>query len=141
MAVDTLLSYKMLADAVLVIHFGIVLFVVLGLPVILIGNRFGWTWVNSLWWRLVHLAFIGVVVLQDWLGQYCILTDLESAFRIKAGQHEYQNSFIEHWLQRVLYFDAPQWVFTLAYTFFGLIVAWAWLRFPPKADRCRSGDS
>jgi len=140
-AMDSLLSCKTLADVVLVVHFGIVLFVVLGFPVILIGNRFGWTWVNSLWWRLVHLALIGVVALQAWLGQYCALTELESALRREAGQREYQTSFIEHWLQSVLYYDAPEWAFTLAYTLFGLLVVWTWLRFPPKAARGREGDS
>lgn len=126
------MSYQALADAVLVLHFGVALFVVLGLPAILIGNRLGWSWVNSWWWRLAHLAAIGVVIAQAWLGQHCLLTELESSLRIKAGQAGYQSSFIAYWIQRVLYYQAPIWVFALAYTAFGLLVAWAWWRYPPR---------
>ena len=126
------LPYQALADAVLLVHFGIVLFVVLGLPAILLGNRFGWSWVNNLWWRLAHLVGIGVVVLQAWLGQYCALTNVESALRRRAGQLGYQKSFIEHWLQQVLYYEVPLWIFTATYTLFGLLVVWAWWRFPPR---------
>jgi len=127
------LPYQTLADTVLVIHFGIVIFVVLGLPIILVGNRVGWRWVNNLWWRLAHLATIGVVVLQAWLGRYCSLTKLESSLREQAGQVGYERSFIEHWVQRLLYFDAPMWGFAVVYTGFALLVAWAWWCFPPRA--------
>lgn len=128
-----------LADAVLLLHFGIVLFVVLGLPVIVLGNRVGWAWVNSLRWRLAHLAAIGVVVLQAWLGQLCFLTVVESSLREQTSQSGYERGFIEHWVQRVLYFEAPIWVFTLVYTGFGLLVAWAWWRFPPMVGKGKSG--
>lgn len=126
------MPYQALADSVLLLHFGVVAFVVLGLPAILLGNKLGWLWVNTLWWRLAHLAAIGLVVVQSWLGQSCSLTQIESSLRTQAGQVGYQSSFIEHWVHRVMYFEAPMWVFTLAYTGFGLIVAWAWFRFPPN---------
>lgn len=127
------LPYQALADAILIFHFAVVLFVVAGLPAVIIGNRLGWAWVNRLSWRLAHLAAIAVVVLQAWLGQYCILTVLESALREKAGQEAYAQSFVEVWVQRLLYYDLPMWVFALVYTGFGLLVAWAWWRFPPGA--------
>ncbi|MFN3913854.1 MAG: DUF2784 domain-containing protein [Aquabacterium sp.] len=69
---------------------------------------------------------------QAWLGQYCFLTHWESSLRIKAGQTGYEVSFIEHWVQRVLYFDAPLWVFACLYSVFGALVAWAWWRYPPR---------
>jgi len=109
--------------------------VVLGLPVILVGNRVGWRWVNNLWWRLTHLSTIVVVVLQAWLGRYCSLTKLESSLREEAGQIGYERSFIEYWVQRLLYFDAPMWVFTVVYTGFALLVGWAWWRFPPRLGK------
>jgi len=120
-----------LADTVLFVHAGIVLFVVLGLPVILIGNRRGWTWVNRRWWRMLHLVAIGVVVLQAWLGRYCGLTELESWLRAQAGQPGYERSFMAHWVQHFLYYDVPLWLFSIVYTCFGLLVAWAWWRYPP----------
>jgi hypothetical protein len=46
----------------------------------------------------------------------------------------YSKSFIEHWVQRVVFYEAPFWVFVLAYTAFGLLVAWAWWRFPPRRN-------
>ena len=138
---ETPLPYQALADTILLLHFVVVLFVVLGLPVILLGNRAGWSWVNNLWWRVAHLAAIGVVILQAWMGQYCMLTELESSLREQAGQFGYKRSFIEHWVQRALYFEAPIWVFSMAYTGFGLLVAWAWWRFPPKLGNGKNSDA
>lgn len=129
------MPYQTLADAVLLLHFAVVLFVVLGLPAILIGNRVGWSWVNIRWWRLAHLAAIGVVVLQAWLGRWCGLTELESWLRQQAGQIGYDRSFIEYWVQRVIYFEAPVWVFAVLYTAFAAMVAWAWWRYPPRATQ------
>ena len=56
---------------------------------------------------MVHLLAIGVVVLQAWLGRYCGLTALESSLREKAGQVGYERSFIEYWVQRLLYCEGP----------------------------------
>jgi len=133
--------YHTLANTVLVLHFAVVVFVVLGLPAVLLGNWWGWKWVNKLWLRIAHLAAIGVVVLQAWLGQYCFLTELESNLREHAGQAAYARSFVEHWVQRLLFYEGPPWAFTLAYTVFGSLVAWAWWRFPPRAARLMRSDA
>src|SRR5919108_5588287 len=109
---------RLLADAVLALHFGIVVFVVGGLVLILVGNWRGIRFVNGWWFRLAHLAAIGVVVAQAWLGVVCPLTSLESWLRRRAGGAGYEASFIEHWVGRALYYDAPAWVFTAAYTVF-----------------------
>jgi polyferredoxin len=128
------LPYQLLADAVLTIHVAIVAFVVGGLVLILAGNWSGWGWVNARWFRLVHLAAIAVVVAQAWLGVICPLTTLESWLRTRAGAMAYDESFIEHWLERALYYDAPAWVFTAAYSLFGLAVVATWWRFPPHRE-------
>jgi hypothetical protein len=117
------------------------LFVVAGPPVILVGKKFGSSWINSLWWRLAHLAAIGVVVLQARLGQHCALTKPESALRERAGQAGYERSFVEHWVQRVLYYEAPMWIFALVYTGFGLFVVWTWWRFPPRVGNGKNSDA
>ena len=127
-----MLPYRLLADAVLLLHFGVVVFVVAGLAAIVFGNLRGWRWVNGLWFRLVHLAAIGVVIVQSWLGRLCPLTVLESWLREQAGGAAYDRSFVEHWVQRVLFHEAPFWVFTVAYSVFGLLVLAAWWRFPPR---------
>lgn len=139
-AVSAAPPWRLLADAVLVLHVGIVAFVVAGLALILVGNFAGWRWVNALWLRLAHLAAIGIVVAQSWLGVVCPLTTLEMWLRAKAGRATYAGGFIEHWLQRLLYWDAPAWAFTLVYTVFGLLVAASWYWFPPGRGR-RRGSS
>lgn len=50
---------------------------------------------------------------------------LESSLRTNAGQVGYERSFIEYWVQRLLYNEGPLWVFALAYTVFDAVVAWA----------------
>lgn len=135
------MPYQLLADAVLAIHFGVVLFVVGGLFVVLVGNWVGWRWVNHMWFRLAHLVAIAVVVVQAWLGQYCPLTTLESWLRLKAGGAAYEQSFIEHWLQRLIYYEAPFWVFTLAYTVFAVLVLFVWWRYPPRRRSGKGSDA
>jgi polyferredoxin len=125
------MPYQLLADVVLATHFAVVLFVVGGLVAIVAGNLFGWRFVNTWWFRVAHLAAIAVVVAQAWLGIVCPLTTLESWLRTQAGEAAYETSFIEHWLTRLLFYDAPAWAFTAAYSLFGLAVVAAWWRFPP----------
>ena len=129
------LLYPLLADAVLTLHVAVVAFVVGGLVLVLAGNLRGWRWVNTLWFRLVHLAAIGVVVAETWLGLLCPLTTLEMWLREQAGVAGYGGGFVEHWLQRVLYYEAPWWVFAVGYSLFGLLVVAAWIRFPPESHR------
>jgi hypothetical protein len=125
--------YQFLADAVLAVHVTLVLFVVGGLVLIVLGKSRKWQWVNRWWFRLAHLAAIAVVVAEAWIGLVCPLTTLEMWLRAQARDATYTGSFIEHWLQRLLYYDAPAWVFTTAYSLFGLAVIAAWWFFPPKA--------
>ena len=99
--------YQIAADLVLVAHFGIVVFVVGALPLIVVGNRRGWAWVNALAFRIAHLLAIPVVVAGSWLGIACPLTMLENRLRAAAGGEAYAESFIEHWLQRLLSEQAP----------------------------------
>lgn len=129
------LPYRLLADVVLTLHVCIVAFVVGGLPVTIAGNVLGWRWVNTLGFRLAHLAAIVIVAAQAWLGATCPLTSLEIWLRARALGPTYDGSFLEHWLQRLLYYDAPSWVFTLAYSLFGLLVAATWWHFPPNTGR------
>ncbi len=124
--------YQALADLVLLLHLAVVVFVVLGLPAVLVGNRAGWAWVNRFGWRLAHLLAIAVVALQAWLGQYCPLTVLESWLRVQAGDTGYAHSFVAHWVQAILFYEAPLWVFAMVYTAFGGAVLWAWWRYPPR---------
>ena len=124
--------YAALADLVLIVHFLIVAFVVAGFAAILLGRRRDWPFVYQRWFRLAHLAAIIIIVLQAWLGRLCPLTVWEQQLRSLAGQAAYGESFVQHWLHRLLFFDAPLWVFGLLYTAFGAAVVYCWL-----ADRER----
>ena len=126
------MAYRVLADLVLLLHFAVVIFVVGGLAAVVLGQGRGWAWVRNLPFRLAHLAAIGVVAAQAWLGQVCPLTTLESWLRVQAGATGYRRSFNEHWVHAMLYHEAPPWVFTLAYTVFALLVLLAWWRCPPR---------
>ena len=122
--------YLLAADAMLLLHVLFVAFVVIGLLLVFIGGAFHWRWVRNPWFRLIHLLAIAVVVFQSWIGVICPLTTLEMAFRSRAGDAQYTGSFIAHWLETLLYFEAPMWVFAACYTAFGLVVvlSWFWVR-------------
>lgn len=118
--------YSFLADAILVIHFAFVVFVVFGFILILAGLLARWSWIHNRLFRIAHLAAIGIVVLQAWLGQLCPLTIWENALRRRAGQADYSETFVEHWLHKILFYQAEPWVFTAIYTVFGVLVALVW---------------
>ncbi len=129
---NDLLSYRLLAVVVLALHAAIVVFVVGGLVLVIVGNLLGWRWVNALWFRLIHLGTIAVVVAEAWLGAACPLTTFEMWLRAMAQDTIFEGSFVEYWLQRFLYYEAPAWVFILTYSLFGLLVVAAWWHFPPQ---------
>lgn len=121
-----------LADAILVLHAAIAACVVLGLPLVLLGGWRGWRWVRNLPLRLTHLLLMLYIAGQAWLGRLCPLTVWEQDLRRRAGQAAYAESFIEHWLSRLLFFEAPWWVFVAAYTGFAVAVALTWWMVPPR---------
>ena len=118
----------MLADAVLLAHFGFVLFVVAGFAAVLIGAACGWRWVRNRRFRLAHLAAIVFVALESLAGIVCPLTAWENALR---GSDE-ARSFVGRWVSRLLYYDFPEWVFTTAYLMFALAALAAWFLIPPR---------
>ena len=127
------MSFTVVADVVLVVHFAVVLFVVGGMLAIALGVKLGWLWVHGWLFRLTHVAAVALITLQAWLGQHCPLTILEGWLRTQAGEQSfYEVSFVQYWLETIMYFQAPLWVFAIGYTLFGLLVILAWWRFPPK---------
>ena len=124
--------YLMAADALLILHVTVVLFIVAGLVLIMVGGLRGWSWVHNRWFRIAHLVAIGVVIAQAWAGLLCPLTVWEQALRQRAGDASYAGSFIAHWLESLLYYQAPMWVFALIYSGFGALVVIAWYRVRPR---------
>lgn len=125
-------AYLLAADALLIAHTLFVAFVVFGLVAIYLGFWLSWSWVRNLWFRVLHLCAIGFVVMQSWLGAICPLTIWEMQLRGKAGQSTYDGSFIQYWLQSILYYEAPEWVFIVLYTVFGILVFASWFIVHPR---------
>ena len=136
-------AYRLVADLTLVVHAGVVAFVVLGLAAVWVGRFAGWDWVRGRWFRGLHLLTIGVVAGQALLGIMCPLTTWEAALRDRAGQAwSYgEAGFVAHWLHRFLFFHAAPWVFTAAYAgFAGLVIASLWA-VPVRWRGARGGPS
>ena len=120
----------MMADLLVVVHFAIVLFIVGGLLAVWLGAALGWRWVRHPGLRYVHLAAIGFVAAEALVGMACPLTVWEDLLRGGARP----DSFVGRWVRRLLYYDAPEWVFTLAYLAWALATL-ATLRLVPPRRR------
>lgn len=127
--------YRLLADAVLLLHLGVVVFVVAGPLLFVLGHWRGWPVVNGWRFRLVHAATLAVVIAQAWLGRLCPLTVLENWLRARGGEAPYGAGFIEHWVGRILFYEAPLWLFASVYSVFGLVVLAVWWRVPLRPQR------
>jgi hypothetical protein len=116
------------ADVILILHFAFVLFVLGGLVFIWIGHAAGWRAVRDPRFRLLHLAAILFVAAESLLGVACPLTLWEDALRGNTGH----KSFVARWVHRLMFYNAPEWVFTILYVLFALVVAATLWWIPPK---------
>lgn len=135
--------YSILADVVLLAHCSYVAFVVVGLVLIWIGFFLRWDFVRNFWFRLAHLAAIGVVVLESAFGVTCPLTTWEMKLRALAGGGQYyQGSFLQHWIHRILFYQASEGVFLVIYAaFFGLVLLSFWIVKPHGPSHGRQRHS
>ncbi|MDH5600631.1 MAG: DUF2784 domain-containing protein [Gammaproteobacteria bacterium] len=129
---DSSFLYLLAADAILYLHVLIAMFIIIGLILIFAGKAFSWGWIYNPWFRLIHLLTISIVVIQSWFGIICPFTTLEMELRSKAGDAVYSGTFISHWLETILYYQAPAWVFIVCYTVFGIIVFASWFLIRPR---------
>ena len=116
------------ADAILLIHFVFVLFIVGGLALTWLGAWRGWHWVRGLAFRLAHLAAIVFVACEALIGMACPLTLWDDVLRGVANE----KSFITRWVHQLMFYSAPEWVFTALYVGFALIVAATFWFVPPQ---------
>jgi hypothetical protein len=87
------LPYGVLADLVLVVHLGFVLFVALGGLLVFRWPRLAW----------IHLPAAAWGALIEFTGGLCPLTPLENHLRRLAGEAGYAGGFVEHYVTAVLY--------------------------------------
>jgi len=116
-----------LADLILVVHFAFVLFVVGGLAATWIGAAAGWPWVRNFRFRAAHLAAIAFVAAESIGGAWCPLT----LWELRLRGREAEKSFVAEWVHRLLYYDLPEWMFTIAYVAFLAAVALTWWKVRP----------
>lgn len=115
-----------LGQIVLAAHLLVIAFNVAGLVLIPLGARLGWTWVRLRWLRALHLASLAVVAAQVALGRACFLTLWQD--RLTGNSHA--DPMIVRWVNSVIYWPLPLWVFTAAYlAVLAYVVAlWWWVR-------------
>ncbi|MDP9199883.1 MAG: DUF2784 domain-containing protein [Pseudomonadota bacterium] len=87
------MTYRVLADAVLVLHLAFILFVVLG------------GWLVAVWPKLVwlHLPVVAWGASVEFFGLTCPLTPLENWLRDRGGDTGYSGGFIDHYLTPLMY--------------------------------------
>ena len=124
------MPYRLLADGVLLLHLGFILFVVFGALLVARRRR----------WLPVHLAAAGWGVLIEATGAVCPLTWAELYFRRLAGEAGYQGGFIDHYLVPLIYpagltrgMQVGLGVGVLAIN--AVLYAWIWRRRPVQARR------
>lgn len=127
--------YSILADVLVAVHVAYVAYVVVGQALILAGLAWHWDWVRNPWYRLTHLAAIGLVALESLFGVACPLTVWEDRLRGWAGQTVAEGSFIGRWLHRLIFYSFEPWVFTVCYLGFALLVLLTFVWAPPRWRR------
>ena len=127
--------YRLLADLILITHFAYVLFIVGGVAVIWIGHARGWTFVRGPWFRFTHLAMMALVAIEAGIGMICPLTEWEGRLRAAGGEAVHEESFIGHWVHRLMFFDLSPAFFTVAYLGFLALILFTLWRVPPRKFR------
>lgn len=87
------MGYRLLADAVVVVHLGFVLFVIF-------GALAAFRWPKVLWLHLPALIWGAYI---EFTGRVCPLTPLENRLRMAGGETGYSNDFVEQYLLPILY--------------------------------------
>ncbi len=137
-----MMSPALLSDLLLYLHFLIVLAVIVPVPLIVLGKLLDWQWVCNKWFRLAHLGVILFIVINSTLGNFCPLTNWEHQYRMQAIQQGNERTLPSQWIENLLYYDVPLWVFAVIYAAFGAIVIGLLFWVPPEwKKKSFSGES
>ena len=126
-----------MADALLAFHFLVAAFIAGGLVLVWLGAALGWSWVRNPLFRYLHLAAIVFVAAEAILGLACPLTIWEDLLR--GGVRP--ESFIGRWVYRLLYYQAPEWVFTSVYAAWAVATLVTLRLVPPRSALSRAAPS
>jgi hypothetical protein len=130
--------YNLFADIVLVVHLFFVLFAVGGQVFILAGAALKWNAIRNPLFRVGHLLAVGLVGIEAATGIDCPLTVWEYSLRHLAGLRVDQNlSFVARLVHLVIFYDLPEWVFTILHLSFGILVVLTYVLIPPHFRKKR----
>jgi hypothetical protein len=101
-----------LSELVLAVHAAIIVFNIFGLVAVPIGAWCGWRFARVFWWRALHLLSMLTVAAQALLGRACFLTLWQSSLEHDTGAPQ---PLIYTWVNRLIFWSLPLWVFTVAY--------------------------
>ena len=125
-----------LANAILFVHLGVIVFNVAGLVVIPLGGWRQWRFVRVRWLRAVHLASWGIVAFQALFGRACFLTIWQKSLEGQGA--ETTPPMIVTWVNSIVYWPLPLWVFTLIYLAIMAYSVALWWLVRPTAKRLHS---
>ena len=126
-------KYLLAADAILLVHFAFVAFVVLGFLLIWIGYILKSGFIKNAKFRLCHILAMGIVLVESLIGMICPLTEWENILRIKGGEgKEYTSSFIKEWIHRIMFYEFREQTFLVIYILFFALLFFTFWFIPPK---------
>ncbi len=116
------MTYKLLADSVVIIHFLWIIFLIFG-AFLGVKNRFI---------KIFHISGLGFAFIIQIFQWYCPLTYLEVWLRIR---HEptltYTGSFIIHYLEKVIYINLSPYIILILTVLLAIFNLWVYLRKRP----------
>ena len=125
------MSSDIFADTILYIHFIIAFFIVSLFFLIPFGYKLKWSWIKNRKIRLIHIILIFFVTLEAIMGITCPLTIIENDLRGIIVS----NSFVNTWINKILFFDFPREYFLITYTLCSLWTTLIWVKFPPEKSK------
>lgn len=117
----------LIADLVLALHFGIAVFITLGLALIPLGFTYSWSWIRNRRFRQIHAGLMLFVAIEAMFAITCPLTVLEARLRDTPAPE----SFWAYHLNQLLYWDLPPTFFLGLYLLCSIWVIFLWWRIPP----------
>jgi Protein of Unknown function (DUF2784) len=128
-----------LADLVVLVHLAYAGFVLFGFLAILVGPARRWAWTRNLRFRVIHLFCTVLVGVESVLGATCPLTTLENDLLQRGGKAGYERSFVGKLMNEVLFYDASERVFTVAYVALSLCTLLSFVQILRKTPLSRLG--
>jgi hypothetical protein len=108
------MGYRVLAEATMVVHFGVLVY-------LLLGGFLAWRWISAIW---PHAAMATWGLTSTVFGWKCPLTMLENWSRHKAGEAGLARGFVDTYLTGVIY---PERFTTQFQIGIAVVVAASWV--------------